>query len=109
MQNEDALMRESRATRHYIAMSNKHLDDHDLERYYLGQIENEAELAPLEEHYLGCPCCAARAEQIEEDVEALRVDLLRVAALTGDPIDMSRCIRRRPQAWRGIPSGLPVQ
>ena len=80
-----------------------------MERYYLGQIEDEADLARLEEHYLGCPCCAERAEQIEEEVQALRADLLRMAALTGDPIDMSQWRRGRPQAWRGIPSGRPVQ
>src|SRR5580704_11143993 len=39
-----------------------HIDDHDLERYHLGMIQDEGELAPLEEHLLACPECAERAE-----------------------------------------------
>jgi hypothetical protein len=35
-----------------------HIGDHDLERYYLGMIEEEAELAPFEEHLLACVECA---------------------------------------------------
>ena len=40
-----------------------HLDDHDLERYHLGMIRYEAELAPLEEHLLACAECTERAEE----------------------------------------------
>jgi len=32
---------------------NDHISDHDLERYHLGMVKDEAELAALEEHYLG--------------------------------------------------------
>jgi hypothetical protein len=41
-------------------------------------VVDEAELAPFEEHFLGCPRCAERAE------EAAYVDTLRAAMITGD-------------------------
>jgi hypothetical protein len=36
----------------------KHISDHDFERYHLGMVTDETELARIEEHYLGCPECA---------------------------------------------------
>ena len=51
-----------------------HLSDHDLERYHLRMVE-EPELTVLEEHLLGCPACAERAEQ-----SAVWVDAIRAAA-----------------------------
>jgi hypothetical protein len=50
----------------------RHIDDHDLERYYLGMVTVESELAPLEEHILACARCAARAEQTQDYVDAMR-------------------------------------
>jgi hypothetical protein len=41
-----------------------HSDDHDLERYRLGEVTDEAELGPLEEHLLWCGGCVERAEAI---------------------------------------------
>ena len=55
-----------------------HLSDEDLERYYLGMITEEAELAPLEEHLLWCHECLDRAEAAQEYVDLMRVSLLRV-------------------------------
>ena len=52
-----------------------HFSDDDLERYYLGMITQEAELAPLEAHLIGCPLCAARAEEAEDYVDAMRAAL----------------------------------
>ena len=49
-----------------------HLRDHDLERYHLGMITDEAELAPFEEHMLACELCARRAEQAADYVDAVR-------------------------------------
>jgi len=49
-----------------------HIDDHDLERYHLGMIRDEAELAPFEEHLLACAECAQRAEQAADFVDAMR-------------------------------------
>ena len=40
-----------------------HISDHDLKRYHLGMVVDEAELAPLEEHLLACPECVARVEK----------------------------------------------
>ena len=39
----------------------EHVTDHDLERYHLGMIVEEAELAALEEHLLACSPAGARA------------------------------------------------
>jgi len=53
-------------------MYTEHLSDHDLERYYLGMITEELELAPVEEHILACAWCASRAEEIQDYVDAVR-------------------------------------
>lgn len=53
-----------------------HISDHDLERYYLGMVTDEAELAPLEQHFLACAFCAERAEQAQNYVDAMRVAML---------------------------------
>ena len=57
-------------------MTIEHISDHDLERYYLGMVTDEAELVPLEEHLLWCPSCVERAEQTQDYVDAMRVGLL---------------------------------
>ena len=49
-----------------------HLDDHDLERYHLGMIRDETELAPFEEHLLACAQCTEQAEEAAEYVDAMR-------------------------------------
>jgi hypothetical protein len=49
-----------------------HISDHDLERYHLGMVVDEAELAPLEEHLLACPKCVERAEESADYVDAIR-------------------------------------
>jgi hypothetical protein len=51
----------------------KHITDHDLERYYLGMVKHETELAALEEHILACPPCAERADEAQDYVDAIRV------------------------------------
>jgi hypothetical protein len=57
----------------------QHITDEDLERYYLGMIKDEAELAPLEEHLLACAACVERAEEV-----AAYVDTLRAALIAGN-------------------------
>jgi hypothetical protein len=42
-------------------MSTNHISDYDLERYYLGMVTDEQELAALEEHLLWCSACVDRA------------------------------------------------
>jgi len=56
-----------------------HLDDHDLECYYLGMIVDEAELVSVNEHLLACAGCAERAEEA-----ASYVDAIRAAIILGD-------------------------
>ena len=53
-----------------------HLSDHDLERYHLGMVTDETELAAFEEHYLGCPQCATRAEEAADYVDSVRAGLI---------------------------------
>ena len=55
-----------------------HISDHDLERYYLGMVKDEAELASLEEHLLACPACVERAESLQDFVDALRAALVTI-------------------------------
>jgi hypothetical protein len=49
-----------------------HIDDHNLERYHLGMVKDEAELAALEEHLLCCSACVDRAEAAAHYVDAVR-------------------------------------
>jgi hypothetical protein len=48
------------------------IDDHDLERYHLGMVKHEAELAALEEHLLRCSPCIDRIETTARYVDAFR-------------------------------------
>ncbi len=55
----------------------KHISDHDFERYYLGMIPRDSpEEVALEEHLLGCPECAARAEESDVYVDAIRAGII---------------------------------
>ena len=49
-----------------------HIGDHDLERYHLGMVKDEAELAALEEHLLWCGDCVDRAEATARYVDTVR-------------------------------------
>lgn len=49
-----------------------HISDHDLERYHLGMVGDEVELAALEEHLLWCSPCIDRAEATAQYVDAVR-------------------------------------
>ena len=52
-----------------------HISGHDLERYHLGKI-NGTELEALEQHLVGCPQCAIRAEETADYVDAMRVGII---------------------------------
>lgn len=55
-----------------------HISDDDLERYYLGMVEDDAEhLAALEEHLMWCHECVDRAQAAERYVDIIRIALLR--------------------------------
>lgn len=62
---------------HYIGVNDKHISGHDLERYYLGMVTEETELAELEEHLLCCPPCVDRAEETQDYVDLIRETLIR--------------------------------
>jgi len=70
--------------------------DHDLERYHLGMVKDEEELAALEKHYLGCLECAELAEKSAE-----YVDTIRAAIITGNfDLERGACQVRSPSsAW----------
>jgi hypothetical protein len=52
-----------------------HISVDDLERYLLGKVTQEEELAPLKEHLLVCGLCIERAENNEEYVKTIRAAL----------------------------------
>jgi hypothetical protein len=54
-----------------------HISDDDLERYYLGMVTQEEELAGFEEHLLGCPLCAARADETQDFIDLVRQALIQ--------------------------------
>jgi hypothetical protein len=58
--------------------SSCHISDHDLERYHLGMVTDESELAKLEGHLLWCGSCVDRAEE-----SARHVDVVRAAIIIG--------------------------
>ena len=57
-------------------MAWKHISDEDLERYHLGKVTDESELAPLEEHLLACPSCVERAKEAQDYVDAMRAAII---------------------------------
>jgi hypothetical protein len=60
-----------------VMMTNAgHISDHDLERYALGTITDESQLAPLEEHLLICPECLERAQESDVYTDAIRYALV---------------------------------
>ena len=71
----DLRARRERVTRVVATICTKlpgHICHHDLERYHLGMVKDEAELAALEEHLLWCGACVDRAEATARYVDAVR-------------------------------------
>ena len=50
----------------------RHILADDLERYHLGMVSEEAELARIEEHLLWCNKCLDRMEHTERYIDAVR-------------------------------------
>lgn len=50
----------------------KHVQDEDLERYCLGTITEEAEIAPIEEHLMVCSECIDRAQAQDAYIRAVK-------------------------------------
>jgi hypothetical protein len=57
-------------------MDRTHISAHDAERYYLGMVRAEEELAALEEHLLWCHGCLDLVQETEDYVDTIRVGLL---------------------------------
>ena len=76
-------------------MASQHISDHDLERYYLGMVTADEELAPLEEHLLWCHPCIERAQEAEN-----YVDLVRASLIEGN-YDLTTDVftRKRKREW----------
>jgi hypothetical protein len=70
-------------------MKQSHISNHDAERYYLGMVTDEEELAVLEEHILWCHPCL----DIVEEAQGY-VDLMRSAIINGN-YDLDICQRER--------------
>ena len=56
--------------------NHEHISDIDLERYYLGMIVDESELAAIEEHLLICSECIDAAEDAAQYVDAIRAGMI---------------------------------
>ena len=72
-------LRETGSPRHYVGMDGTHISSHDAERYYLGMVTTEEELAPLEEHLLGCHGCLDLVEGTEDYIDTIRLGLLNTS------------------------------
>ena len=59
----------------------QHIPEHDLERYYLGQVTSEEELDQLETHLLCCQHCVERAEATQDFIDNIRVTILNFSDL----------------------------
>ena len=53
-----------------------HISDDDLERFHLGKITDDADLASIEEHLLWCSRCLDVAIEAAQYVDAMRVALI---------------------------------
>ena len=59
-------------------MNTEHVSDHNLERYHLGMIQDEAEIASLEEHLLWCRFCVDRAREAADYLDMVRRAAIRI-------------------------------
>ncbi len=58
-------------------MAGHHIADDDLERYSLGTVTGEVELAQIEEHLLACASCLKRVEAVRTFVYTFRAALAK--------------------------------
>jgi hypothetical protein len=59
---------------HYPGMN--HISEHDLERFHLGMVKDEAELDVIEEHLLWCSRCIDAAEKAAQYVDTIRAAII---------------------------------
>src|ERR1017187_7225260 len=67
-------LRASPGTAHHLGM--RHVNNDDFERYYLGMVQDPAELERLECHLLWCHRCVERAAETELYVDATRAGII---------------------------------
>jgi len=60
-------------------MDSKHISVHDAERYHLGMVTEDEELAALEEHLLWCHDCLDLVLGAENYVDTIRVGLVHMS------------------------------
>jgi hypothetical protein len=60
------------AVSRYTASNATHPNEDALERYAMGVVRDDSELAAIEEHLLACPACVARAEDWDQYVWSVR-------------------------------------
>ena len=61
-------------------MPSTHISDNSLERYLLGHIPDEVELARVEEHVIACVACQKRAEAMGDYITAMKGALKKAIA-----------------------------
>jgi hypothetical protein len=72
-ENQEKNVRGTRPGPHHTVMNAvEHISEHELERYHLGMVQDERELAALEEHLLSCGGCVERASLAADYVDAVR-------------------------------------
>jgi hypothetical protein len=72
-------LRETGTPHHCVRMDGTHISDHDAERYYLGMVTTEEDLAALEEHLFGCHACLDLVQETEDYVDTIQVGLLHAS------------------------------
>jgi hypothetical protein len=83
----------------------EHISDHDLERHYLGMVNDKSELAEFEEHLLYCAPCVERAEGSQAYVDAMRVACARIEDPVGVMADPINSESRLFELNNGVKSG----
>ena len=73
----------------------EHIDDHDLERYYLGMVHGR-ELSRMEKHLLWCDACVHHAYIAQDYIDAMR------AAIIQGTFDVDWLARKPVQTGRRI-------
>jgi len=54
----------------------EHIDDHNLERYYLGMVHGR-ETIQIEKHLFWCEECVKRAYEAQDYVDAIRAAIIK--------------------------------
>ena len=87
-----------------------HASEDQLERYALGKVCSDEELAPLEEHLLVCPECQDRLQEVETFIARFRPVASRLRAEDARAVSQQTNPGRIRQAWDALKrSSVPVR